>query len=60
MDNLDEKILLALNDLTEAVKENNELIKNGSAEEFLREVSANIYADILMGYIFSGDKNLNF
>lgn len=60
MDNLDEKILLALNDLTEAVKENNKLIKNGSAEEFLREVSANIYADILMGYIFSDDKNLNF
>lgn len=44
-----EKTLSILEALTQAIKENNSLIKQGNPEEFAREVCANIYADILTG-----------
>ena len=47
-----EKTLSALAALTQALKENNELLKAGNPDEFAREVCANIYADIIMGAIF--------
>lgn len=47
-----EKTLSTLAALTQALKENNELLKVGSPDEFAREVCANIYADILMGASF--------
>lgn len=47
-----EKTLSTLAVLTQALKENNELLKAGNPDEFAREVCANIYADIIMGVIF--------
>lgn len=47
-----EKTLSALTALTQAIKENNILLKDGNPDEFSREVCANIYADIIMGANF--------
>lgn len=44
-----EKTLSALAALTQAIKENNALLKDGNPDEFAREVCANIYADIITG-----------
>lgn len=47
-----EKTLSTLSALTEALRENNELNKNGNPGEFAREVCANIYANILIESLF--------
>lgn len=47
-----EKTLSALAALTQAIKENNQLAKDGNSNEFAREVCANIYADILINSLF--------
>lgn len=47
-----EKTLSALDALTQAIKENNQLAKDGNPNEFAREVCANIYADIITGASF--------
>lgn len=47
-----EKTLSTLSALTEALKENNKLNKNGNPGEFAREVCANIYANILIESLF--------
>ena len=46
--NFSEETLSILKALTEAIKENNFLSKNGNPNEFIREVCANIYADTLL------------
>lgn len=47
-----EKTLSALAALTQAIKENNQLERDGNPNEFAREVCANIYADILIETLF--------
>lgn len=47
-----EKILSTLAALTQAIKENNILLRDGNPEEFVREICANIYADIIMSASF--------
>ena len=47
-----EKTLSTLAALTQAIKENNQLAKDGNPSEFAREVCANIYANIIMGASF--------
>ena len=47
-----EKTLSALAALTQAIKENNQLEKDGNPSEFAREVCANIYADMLIETLF--------
>lgn len=47
-----EKTLSILKALTEALRENNELNKNGNPGEFAKEVCANIYANILIESLF--------
>lgn len=47
-----EKTLSTLAALTQALKENNELLKAGNPDEFAREVCANIYADMLIESLF--------
>lgn len=47
-----EKTLSALAALTQAIKENNQLEKDGNPSEFAREVRANIYADMLIETLF--------
>ena len=44
-----EKTLSALAALTQAIKENNHLLKDGNPDEFAREVCVNIYADTITG-----------
>lgn len=52
-----EKTLSTLAALTQALKENNELLKAGNPDEFAREVCANIYADMLIETLFPKDYN---
>ena len=48
----DSKTLSAIEELTQAIRENNLLLKDGNPNEFAREVCANIYADYLIKTLF--------
>ena len=48
----DDETLKVLKELTQAIKENNSLLKDGNSNEFAREVCANIYADYLIETLF--------
>ena len=45
---LDKDTLSILSALTDAINENNRILKDGNPDEFVREVCANIYADMLI------------